>query len=66
MPRKARSRRFDHPTLAEIHRREPTWPIQMIYAAGLTDPVGAARACGANFVYLETGILPGGGCGAPA
>jgi glycerophosphoryl diester phosphodiesterase len=43
----------DHPTLAEIHRREPTWPIQMIYAARLTDPVGAARACGANFVYLE-------------
>jgi glycerophosphoryl diester phosphodiesterase len=44
---------FDHPTLAEIHRREPSWPIQMIYAAPLTDPVGAARACGANFVYLE-------------
>jgi glycerophosphoryl diester phosphodiesterase len=44
---------FDHPTLAEIHRREPSWPIQMIYAARLTDPVGAARACGANFVCLE-------------
>ena len=44
---------FDHPTLAEIHRREPAWPIQMIYYARLTDPVGAARACGAGFVSLE-------------
>ena len=44
---------FDHPTLAEIHHREPAWPIQMIYSARLTDPVGAARACGAGFVSLE-------------
>jgi glycerophosphoryl diester phosphodiesterase len=44
---------FDHPTLADIHRREPEWPIQMIYHARLTDPVGAARACGAGFVSLE-------------
>jgi glycerophosphoryl diester phosphodiesterase len=44
---------FDHPTLAEIHRREPDWPLQMIYNARLTDPVGAARACGAIMASIE-------------
>jgi len=43
----------DHVVLAEIHRREPSWPIQMIYAARLADPVGAVRACGASFVFIE-------------
>lgn len=44
---------FDHPTLAEIHRREPDWPLQMIYNARLTDPVGAAKACGAIMASIE-------------
>jgi NAD(P)H-dependent flavin oxidoreductase YrpB (nitropropane dioxygenase family) len=44
--------------LAEIHHREPAWPIQMIYGARLTDPVGAARACGAGFVSLEPEFCP--------
>jgi glycerophosphoryl diester phosphodiesterase len=49
---------FDHFALAKIHRREPSWPIQMIYGARLTDPVGAARACGAGFVSLEPEFCP--------
>jgi glycerophosphoryl diester phosphodiesterase len=50
---------FDHVALAEIHRREPSWTIQMIYSARLADPVGAARACGASFVFLEPAFCLG-------
>jgi glycerophosphoryl diester phosphodiesterase len=44
---------FDHPTLAEIHRREPDWDLQMIYHARLLDPAGAAKACGVRMVSIE-------------
>lgn len=44
---------FDHPTLAEVHRREPSWPLEMIYACRLADPVHSARAAGATLVSLE-------------
>jgi len=44
---------FDHPTLAEIHRRQPVWPLEMIYHCRLVDTVHAARACGATLVSME-------------
>ncbi len=44
---------FDHPTLTEIHRRYPEWPLEMILPCRLTDPVHAARAAGATLLSLE-------------
>jgi glycerophosphoryl diester phosphodiesterase len=44
---------FDHPTLAEIHRRQPDWSLEMIVPCRLADPEGAARAAGARLVSLE-------------
>lgn len=44
---------FDHVMLAEIHRMRPDWPLEMICAERLADPVHAARAAGATLVGLE-------------
>jgi len=44
---------FDHPVLADLHRRHPEWPLEMMYQARLADPVGAARAAGATLISLE-------------
>ncbi len=44
---------FDHVTLAEVKRRRPSWPIEMIYHCRLADPAHAARACGAALASLE-------------
>jgi glycerophosphoryl diester phosphodiesterase len=44
---------FDHPTLAELHRRRPQWLLEMIVPCRLVDPVHAARAAGANLLSLE-------------
>lgn len=44
---------FDHPTLAELHRRRPDWPLEMIVPCRLVDPVHAARAAGASLLSLE-------------
>ena len=30
---------FDHPSLAEIHRRQPDWPLEMIVPCRLADTV---------------------------
>ncbi len=57
---------FDHPTLAEIHRREPSWPIQMIYNARLTDPAGAASRLRRRLRLSGARILRSGRCGQPA
>src|SRR5436309_4637824 len=32
---------FDHPSLAEIHRRQPDWPLEMIIPCRLVDTVHA-------------------------
>ena len=44
---------FDHPTLAELHRRQPGWPLEMMVHARLADPVAAALSCGATLISLE-------------
>jgi glycerophosphoryl diester phosphodiesterase len=44
---------FDHPTLTEIHRRQPAWQLEMILPCRLSDPVHAARAAGATLLSLE-------------
>jgi glycerophosphoryl diester phosphodiesterase len=44
---------FDHPTLAEIHRRRPSWTLEMIVPCRLVDTVHAARAAGSRLVSLE-------------
>src|SRR5262249_29156656 len=44
---------FDHASLAEIHRREPTWPLEMILHCRLADHVQAARAAGSILVSHE-------------
>ena len=44
---------FDHATLAEIHRREPTWRLEMILHCRLADHVHAARAAGSILVSHE-------------
>lgn len=44
---------FDHVMLADVHRRRPSWPLEMIVNARLADPAHAARACGAALVSLE-------------
>jgi glycerophosphoryl diester phosphodiesterase len=44
---------FDHPSLAEIHRRQPDWPLEMIIPCRLADTVHAARAAGSVLVSLE-------------
>ena len=44
---------FDHPSLAEIHRRQPDWPLEMIIPCRLVDTVHAARAAGSVLVSLE-------------
>ena len=44
---------FDHPSLAEIHRREPDWRLEMIIHCRLADHVHAARAAGSVLVSLE-------------
>ena len=44
---------FDHPALAEIHRRRPTWALEMILPCRLVDPVHAARKAGARLLSLE-------------
>jgi glycerophosphoryl diester phosphodiesterase len=44
---------FDHPTLADLHRRQPGWLLQMIVPCRLADPVHAAEAAGAQLVSLE-------------
>ena len=44
---------FDHASLAEIHRREPTWRLEMILHCRLADHVHAARAAGSILVSHE-------------
>jgi glycerophosphoryl diester phosphodiesterase len=44
---------FDHASLAEIHRREPTWRLEMILHCRLADHVHAARAAGSVLVSHE-------------
>ena len=44
---------FDHPSLAEIHRRQPDWSLEMIIPCRLVDTVHAARAAGSVLVSLE-------------
>jgi glycerophosphoryl diester phosphodiesterase len=44
---------FDHPSLAEIHRRQPDWPLEIIIPCRLMDTVHAARAAGAVLLSLE-------------
>lgn len=44
---------FDHATLAEIHRRQPDWRLEMILHCRLADHLHAARACGAALVSHE-------------
>jgi len=44
---------FDHPSLAEIHRRRPTWILEMIVPCRLVDTAHAARAAGAQLLSLE-------------
>jgi glycerophosphoryl diester phosphodiesterase len=44
---------FDHPSLAEIHRREPEWALEMIINCRLADTVHAARAAGSVLLSLE-------------
>ena len=44
---------FDHPSLAEIHRRRPAWTLEMIVPCRLVDAVHAARACGSTLISLE-------------
>jgi len=44
---------FDHPGLAEIHRRQPDWPLEIIIPCRLMDTVHAARAAGAVLLSLE-------------
>src|SRR5262249_43364181 len=44
---------FDHPSLAEIHRRRPQWTLEMIMNCRLADTVHAAKAAGCTLVSLE-------------
>lgn len=44
---------FDHVMLADVHRRRPSWPLEMIVHCRLADPAHAARACGAVLASLE-------------
>jgi glycerophosphoryl diester phosphodiesterase len=44
---------FDHVSLAEIHRRQPAWRLEMILHCRLADHVHAARAAGAVLVSHE-------------
>src|SRR5262249_7476269 len=44
---------FDHASLAEVHRRQPTWRLEMILHCRLADHVHAARAAGAILVSHE-------------
>ena len=44
---------FDHQSLAEIHRRQPDWPLEMIVPCRLADTVHAARAAGSVLLSLE-------------
>jgi glycerophosphoryl diester phosphodiesterase len=44
---------FDHPSLAELHRRQPDWPLEIIIPCRLVDTVHAARAAGSVLLSLE-------------
>jgi glycerophosphoryl diester phosphodiesterase len=44
---------FDHPSLAEVHRRRPQWTLEMIMNCRLCDTVHAAKAAGCTLVSLE-------------
>jgi glycerophosphoryl diester phosphodiesterase len=44
---------FDHATLAEIHRRQPQFRLEMILHCRLADHVNAARAAGSILVSHE-------------
>ena len=44
---------FDHASLAEIHRREPIWRLEMILNCRLADHVHAARASGSLLISHE-------------
>ena len=44
---------FDHPSLAEIHRRRPDWTLEMIMNCRLCDTVHAAKSAGVTLVSLE-------------
>jgi hypothetical protein len=44
---------FDHVTLAEIHRRQPQFRLEMILHCRLADHVNAARAAGSILVSHE-------------
>ena len=44
---------FDHPSLAEVHRRRPQWTLEMIMNCRLCDTVHAAKAAGCTLISLE-------------